>query len=746
MVNRVHSYPTQQTDSRSHARRHTAPAEKSRSHKTSTVARLQKLVAENPDASFLSEANRKLTAYELLKDIEHLISEKNRLNDGGFFGMHTSKTNFKIEELEDAIADKKAQLPDWLQKDFLKKSKSTRERLFALKEEMRELLSTIDVRSTNTETSHQSPRVTRYRVRANFENTLTAEIPDPDTSNTEPAVGARQRRPTFPYPNIRMTEQMAMPDEPVIGTERSTFDAFNARGMEKEAPSPDISNTEPVVSTEQTAPTFSYPNVSGMRESFQNTEPSAPNVRSAKEKEKAASSPDTSDTEPVVSTEQTEPTFSYPNVRGMRESLAPESGPSQGKPAQGTSAPQGKNVGSTRTETKAAPVSVDPNSIFFSTDSNKFVTHLTNLEKEKAYYEMLSDNGLMPWAALEAGYEKLKAHWESKSNSDANAKIILDKIDLAYKRLKDKTTRADCASAFLEKIDNQPYSLFKTLGLSKTATPAEIKKSFRALSLEWHSDKNQNIKEQAEEIFQAVNLANETLGDDTKRTTYLTDSRLRARPHANGPWPQQPGYASHAWSGPWTPRYASAGGMPRTGTFPGPGQYPDGNYGNQYPEFAYDSFASRVPRAHTFSHQGQPYRNKPFDDAPDYANLHSRFERDVPGSARRRQSHTAPAGNTIPLEDLVKGDGEPTPIPGFQRVGIDAYVHIKTRKAVDAHTLTFLTAEYDGKYYHVDWQGDLVNRKTGKSIGINYFHPESEFESDSSDDDSYRRSGARRRR
>jgi curved DNA-binding protein len=60
---------------------------------------------------------------------------------------------------------------------------------------------------------------------------------------------------------------------------------------------------------------------------------------------------------------------------------------------------------------------------------------------------------------------------------------------------------------------------YKDLGVGKTATPAEIKKAYRALANKYHPDKTKGDKA-AEEKFKAINEANEVLSDPVKRKKY----------------------------------------------------------------------------------------------------------------------------------------------------------------------------------------------------------------------------------
>ncbi len=60
---------------------------------------------------------------------------------------------------------------------------------------------------------------------------------------------------------------------------------------------------------------------------------------------------------------------------------------------------------------------------------------------------------------------------------------------------------------------------YQILGLLKTATPEEIKKSYRKLARKHHPDLNPNVKD-AKNNFQLINEANEVLSDPEKRKKY----------------------------------------------------------------------------------------------------------------------------------------------------------------------------------------------------------------------------------
>jgi len=62
-------------------------------------------------------------------------------------------------------------------------------------------------------------------------------------------------------------------------------------------------------------------------------------------------------------------------------------------------------------------------------------------------------------------------------------------------------------------------NLYETLGVSKTADAAEIKKAYRTKAMKYHPDQNKDDKE-AESKFKEVNAAYDVLKDEQKRAAY----------------------------------------------------------------------------------------------------------------------------------------------------------------------------------------------------------------------------------
>src|SRR3990167_9835919 len=98
------------------------------------------------------------------------------------------------------------------------------------------------------------------------------------------------------------------------------------------------------------------------------------------------------------------------------------------------------------------------------------------------------------------------------------------------------------------------YSL---LGVSKSATPDEIKRAYRKLALEWHPDRNKS--EGASEKFKEINKAYEVLGDPKKKDMYDQYGEAAFKPGVAGGGYPGGGQQGGQW-GPFSYTYTTNGG------------------------------------------------------------------------------------------------------------------------------------------------------------------------------------------
>ncbi|MDD4222634.1 MAG: DnaJ domain-containing protein, partial [Candidatus Methanomethylophilus sp.] len=68
--------------------------------------------------------------------------------------------------------------------------------------------------------------------------------------------------------------------------------------------------------------------------------------------------------------------------------------------------------------------------------------------------------------------------------------------------------------------DGQKRDYYEVLGLSKDATPDEIKKAYRMLAKKYHPDVSTEPKDVAEAKFKEISEAYEVLSDSQKRQLY----------------------------------------------------------------------------------------------------------------------------------------------------------------------------------------------------------------------------------
>lgn len=93
---------------------------------------------------------------------------------------------------------------------------------------------------------------------------------------------------------------------------------------------------------------------------------------------------------------------------------------------------------------------------------------------------------------------------------------------------------------------------YDLLGVSKTSSQEEIKKSYRKKALEWHPDRNKSPE--AEAKFKEINQAYEILSDPTKRQTYDQFGHAAFSPGAGFPGG---GFSNQRGAGPFSYSYSS---------------------------------------------------------------------------------------------------------------------------------------------------------------------------------------------
>jgi len=129
---------------------------------------------------------------------------------------------------------------------------------------------------------------------------------------------------------------------------------------------------------------------------------------------------------------------------------------------------------------------------------------------------------------------------------------------------------------------------YETLGVSKSASADDLKRSYRKLAMEYHPDKNKT--KEAEEKFKEINQAYEVLSDPQKRSTYdqvgHAGFNQGAGGGAGGPFGGQQG----GQYGPFT--YSYSGGNAQGFDFGAGGADPF----DIFEQFFGGGFAKRKPR------------------------------------------------------------------------------------------------------------------------------------------------------
>lgn len=124
---------------------------------------------------------------------------------------------------------------------------------------------------------------------------------------------------------------------------------------------------------------------------------------------------------------------------------------------------------------------------------------------------------------------------------------------------------------------------YEVLGLTKSASPAEIKSAYRKLALQWHPDRNKAAN--AHDKFKEINEAYAVLSDSKKKEQYDQFGHAPFQPGAG----QNP-YGGGFQQGPFTYYSTSGGGMPFGEDFIDPFEI--------FEQFFGGGFSSRGARSH----------------------------------------------------------------------------------------------------------------------------------------------------
>lgn len=115
--------------------------------------------------------------------------------------------------------------------------------------------------------------------------------------------------------------------------------------------------------------------------------------------------------------------------------------------------------------------------------------------------------------------EALIARGDARLEQDDFDKAVRD-LEMAFNTQEGRTRtvqqKLERAKQLLKQSKMKDY--YKILGVSRQATPKEIKTAYRKLALQWHPDKHQgDAKADAETKFQEIAMAYEVLNDPEKR-------------------------------------------------------------------------------------------------------------------------------------------------------------------------------------------------------------------------------------
>ncbi|KAH7356673.1 DnaJ domain-containing protein [Rhexocercosporidium sp. MPI-PUGE-AT-0058] len=210
-------------------------------------------------------------------------------------------------------------------------------------------------------------------------------------------------------------------------------------------------------------------------------------------------------------------------------------------------------------------------------------------------------------------------------------------------------SRSFNSSAVRKSSSTVPQNHYETLHVSPGATPAEVKKSFYALSKTHHPDRNPNDPE-ASSRFVAISDAYATLGTPAKRREY--DRSLNLQSSSDSNHTRHRAHGSYHSSGPVGGRPAS--GLSRRRTQyqgPPPSFYRSGGWGTHSAKrkAAQDSHAESPAGAAGMGPGQKPWGHDEVNDVP-------HFDRE--GHYRTQENHSRRWQRRRVMEDRHVPAGE----------------------------------------------------------------------------------------
>lgn len=253
---------------------------------------------------------------------------------------------------------------------------------------------------------------------------------------------------------------------------------------------------------------------------------------------------------------------------------------------------------------------------------------------------------------------------------------------------------------------------YEILGVTRSATEAELKSAYRKLALKWHPDRNK--EKDAEAKFKEINEAYEVLGNKDKRAKYDQFGHAAFDPSAGFGGGQGGSYRS----GPFTYTYTQGGGF--EDLFGGQGGFGDpfdvfesffggrNPFGGSYQAKPHYSLAISFMEAvkgveKTFVHQGKQYTIKIPAGADDGTRIrYSEFDVSVavsPDKVFRREGANVFIYHELPVTVAILG-GETT-IPT-----LDGELKVKIRPGTQPSTTLRLSGK-GIKHLQGSGRGDL---------------------------------------